>query len=342
MLGWIESEKRETKIRFELRRLKNRAKARPLLLCFCSLASALLLISYKLSKKENYKASVVIRVTEGSIYRENSPLAGQRMDEYLRSVTLTNTQMLDIVKEFSLYPIKRAKGDQYAIDEIRSASKIKIVNNYFAAGHYLASSARTAQITVEFSHKESKTAYDVVKRLSNAMISNERKRREKVGQDLLTIAAKTKKVASDHVAVVQDNIASTQLLWLTAQEAKDAKKSGQLKVALKGLEKRYRRLQTTLMKLDKNTQDAAMMLKADEANLGLQFKVVDERAPLPQKRPSVVFVLSALLGLTLLLLPFFSILIGAFDFRILDKNDLERLGFSTLGSYHPQSHQGNA
>ena len=109
-MSWVESEKRETKIRFELRRLKNRAKSRLHLLVFAAFASALMLIAYKLSKKSNYKASIVIRVTEGSIYKENSPLAGQRMDEYLRSVTLTNTQMLDIVKDFSLYPLKRAKG----------------------------------------------------------------------------------------------------------------------------------------------------------------------------------------------------------------------------------------
>lgn len=331
-MDWLEQERQDGELKVELRRLKRRAKSHPYLLVLLTLATVIALVAYKETRQKSHKAYIVLRVTEGEIVKEANPLAGRKMDEYLRSVALSNTQLNNIVEQHNLYPVARAKGQQYAIEEIRDAMRIKIVNNYFAGGFYLSTSARSARVTIRFEDKDPDVAFAVASDLAEAMVANEYKRRQWVANEVKTLANRTLNAATKEFEELQQSIASTELILVAAKRANEIDKANKMEVVLSGQEKRSQQLATALSRLERNKARSALALAVDQAKLGLRFDVVDRRAPLAHERPPLPLTLAAALLLFLLILPITSVAIGAFDHRLDHQEDVERLGLTYLGT----------
>ena len=77
----------------------------------------------------------------------------------------------------------------------------------------------------------------------------------------------------------------------------------------------------------------------DARGVGLLFQVVDERPPPPPPDPRAVRIRIAMLSLVcfLFFLPLCAIGIGAFDQRLHDREDVQRLGLDVVGHMPPFS-----
>ena len=328
----------------ELIRLKERAKRRPFRVLGLAFLVALATYYYKERKKPPYRAYVVLRVTEGQIVQEVSPLAGRDLDEYLQSVAMTNRQIFDIIERHGLYVTDRARGEAHAVGEFRENMKLTSVNNYFtlSAGYY--SGPRTARITVRFQDPSISTAFAVTQDLAATIEENEQARREIESSRLALIAEKALERARAQTLALSEERSRIQIKLeevLADPELRDNRELvAGLRVDESRLLARQERADLLMARSERQKRALDLAAAADAADLGLRFDVVDVIPPVPRDEPSFARHALWVLAFFLLALPLSAIGIGAFDSRLHNRDDVARLELPVVG--HVPSFRGDS
>lgn len=329
---WYESEKARHSLKRELQRLKRRARSRPALLLALALGMTLAVLWYKERSKPPYRAYVSIRVTEGNLLREDSPLAGHDLDEYLKSVALSNQQISEILDEHDLYELERARGEIFAIATLRDNMKLSIFSNYFAVRRSYSDAPRSARISIRFQDKDPELAFAVAQDLATKMVENEQRRRNASAERLHQIAELAYRRAQTEALELKSRLTRKRL---ELDEAEKKKATGDeiaaLRVEVGRLAALTERALDMLSKTEGQRSSINFALAADAADLGLRFEIVDKRPPIPRD-PVSPFALGMWgLAIFVIVLPLSAIAVGAFDSRLHEGEDIERLGLPLVG-----------
>ena len=329
---WYEDEGALHSWRRELVRLKRRARARlPLTLTVTLLATAAAVV-FVARRTPPVEARVLIRVTESSLMKQDSALTGD-LAEYLRDAAFTSKNLEKIVERRGLYPLSRARGMQYAVEKLRWDLTVEVYRNYFLERRGFEQPLRTARISVRFQHKDRETAMAVARDLAQLVIDSESKRREHASGDLAGLV----RMAQDNLAAAVDRthteMAERQAALELAQKAKDEEAAAVARVDLMRLAATLKSQEAELRSAREARRTADLQHALDARGLGIVFEVVDERAPAPPPDPRDQVIRLAMLGLAcfLLLLPLCAIGVGAFDQRLHDREDVQRLGLTVVG-----------
>src|SRR5690606_19337776 len=104
------------------------------------------------------ESRILIRVTESALMKQDSALTGD-LAEYLRDAAFTNRNLAEVAKRHDLYPIARARGEQYAIDNLRWDLSVDVYRNYFLQRRGYSQELRTARISVRYKHRDRETSF---------------------------------------------------------------------------------------------------------------------------------------------------------------------------------------
>jgi hypothetical protein len=331
-VDWVDAESDTQEFRTELQRLKRRAQKRPgLLLFLCLLGVAAVL--WKVSKRVPvYQATIVMRVTEGVVVEEESPVVRQGLAHYLYTVALNSERLLPIIEEFDLFPQRETFGDPYAVDELRNTLDIEVGINHFARERDDGDPVRSAGIVIHYSSNDAARAFDVARALSAALVDAEQERRGQMAQKLNAIAGTSLERVESRLASLKEDLATT-MLKVNAAKTKpvSALERTRLDMRSRRLIASVTQTELVLERVSGTRDDTVLAIAAEGANQALRFDIVDVRPPVVAPKTSLVAY--GLIGLLvfLCLVPISAIGVAAMDSRLHHIEDLVRLGLPVVG-----------
>lgn len=332
VVDWISAESDSQELRTELQRLKRRAAKRPVLLvvlCLLGVAAVLFKISRRVPI---YNATIILRVTEGVVVDEESPLVNKGLAHYLYTVALNTNRLSPIIETHDLYPERENFGHSYAIDKLRDSLDIEVNANYFARVRDEGDPVRSVGIAVHFMHRDPQLAFDVSQALSSALVAAEQERRSQMAQKLNAIADGTVERVEVRLADLKSQLATA----LLGVDKTKSPRSAALETAQKNVRKRrlienITQTEFLLKKVGADRNQTSLAIAAEGADQALRFEVMDVRPPVIAPKTSAVAYTLLGLFVFLCLVPVCSIGVAALDSRLHHIEDLVRLDLPVVG-----------
>ena len=342
MSDWFEAEADLHSWRRELLRLKRRARARLPITLLCSAAVTAAAVWFVASRNPPAESRVLIRVTESQLLRQDSPLTSGDLSAYLYDAAFTNQNLLKIIEKHDLYPLARARGDSVAVDTMKVFTDIEVYRNYFLVARAYNDPVRSVRVAIKYQHPDPATSIKVARDLAQLVIDTESSRRSGESGSLADLAG----AALDRATHAQERrrleLADRQRALADAKTRHDEEAVASLKVEMQRLGREINANTQPIHHARESKRRADLQFAMDQRGVGLLFQIVDERPPPPPPDPRAVGIRLAMLALIcfLFVLPLCAVGIGAFDQRLHDREDVQRLGLPVVG--HVPSFEGDA
>ncbi|CAN5911460.1 hypothetical protein BH11MYX3_BH11MYX3_43910 [soil metagenome] len=329
--GWYDSEEStRAGLVIELQRIRRRFAVRPLPVL---LLAALITggITYKIMKKQPLvEAEVILALSEGQVGATgHAGIPADQLREYVNAVLLPDKQLAAMIEKRHMYSLRKTLGMQFAIGELREQIEINIWKNSFQ--YYDdedAAAKKSARIGITVMDKDPDQAFEVAHDLASIAIVQHEIERERISRAVTDEVKLMRAATQQRLSELDTAIAMKQAaLSLAKQRGKNGLASALL-LDLAALESQYKHASAQMSGISTSRDGIADQIAA--ASLDLSLQIVEERRPNHQERSSFVLVMilvvvgtGALIGAALF--------VGAFDSRIHDTDDVERLGLPVLG-----------
>jgi len=328
---WLESESDLLSWRRELDRLKRRARSRlfrTLLLTGLATAAVVWVVARRVPLAES---RILIRVTEGSVMREDSPTSSRDLAQFLWDSAYSNRNLMRLIEKHGLYRFERTRGDMYALEELRHRLTIEVYRNYFLEARGFNADVRTARISVRFSDEDPAVSFAVCSDLAQLLIDSETRRREESSRGVAGVTQRAVDNAVKQLEERQEQLSSTQTALTEARRVNDNDKVASLQVDLQRLTKDVQGQAKQVRTSRDSKARADLRLALESGHVNLLYQIVDERPPPPQVAGSEIRLAMIGVAVFLILLPLCAVAVGAFDSRIHDPEDVQRLGLEVVG-----------
>jgi capsular polysaccharide biosynthesis protein len=330
--AWFESEE-STRVGLiqEVQRIRRRTLVRPIPV----LIVALLItagLTYKVATKRTiYYSEVVLAMREGSLIDANKAtgLPMEELKEFVQSVLLPDAELSELIEKHDLNRLRRTMGMAWAVAELRESIEIEIWRNSFV--YYDPDNSNreaSARIGLTVGDDDPDRAFMIAHDLAEIVIRQVRDQRLKM----------TKKAAQD-IAAYRDAL-QTRLLTLERERTErmvlqaKAKEAGKIGVA-QAIQMRQIEIDQAQKETEKSlsqiaTSPEALADRIAEAGLDLVIEIASERRPArPESKGLLIVMIAVVVGVGSLLGA--ALVIGAFDSRVHDIDDIARLGLPVLG-----------
>lgn len=309
----------------EVQRIRRRMRARPGPIFVVAFLLAVL-ISFKIwTRPTLVQSRVVLALSQGELSEHDTALPVDELRQYVVNVLLPDKKLGELIEKRNMFPSRHLTGMQFAIDSLREQFEIEIWKNTFEMGD---DADRSARIGITVTDTDPDRSYDLARDLGSVVIGSAQDQRLQM----------TKLLAS-RVAEVHDS-AAARLEELAREESEkeiaisNAHRDGKLALA-QALTLELAQLAHEQMSAEKTISDIAtskdtLADRLTTAGLDVSVTVVDERrGQLPEHREFIMVMIAVLVALAALLGT--ALILGAFDPRVHDTEDVERLGLSVLG-----------
>jgi hypothetical protein len=328
---WFESERQSHSFVRELQRLKRRAKARPIGFVVLALLLAVGVVYKRSRKPASYKARVVMVVTEGELATDRTPLPRKALRDYVAAVSFTRARLLTVVEDLDLFPTRTLRGDDYAIAALRSNLRVDVYRNYFANDRGYETARRSARIGIVYRDSDPARAIKVARRVSELIVETESRRRQSTSTAAVTQAEIIVDRARTAMFDRRSRLTEALLAKDEATRRGDGLLAAELDLESRRLQRQLEADANLLRRTEADLREIDLRAALDTSRLGLTFDVVDEHAPEPLD-PNAWAGLAAI-GVVafVFLLPLCAVGVAAFDSRVHDLEDVERLGLDVVG-----------
>lgn len=327
---WFESEQPTGKsIVFELQRIRRRIAARPLPVL---LLAALLTggLGYKIATKERLlPAEVVLAMTEGTMTSTRSGLPADQLREYTTSVLMSDKNLLEVIEQHNLIPLRHRLGPQFAVEQLWENLEVEIWKNSFI--YYSqddANARKSARIGITVKDTDPDRGYAVAHDIARLAITTHESERQKVTGAVAREVAMAQETLSKQLEDITTAVAIKQAAMAVAQKEKKPGLVAQLHVDLTALDQQAKYAEDQLKLVLQSPEAVADQIAA--AGLDISLSIVEERRPdRPENTTFTLVIVLIIIGTGALVAS--ALFLGAFDTRIHDTDDVERLGLPVLG-----------
>lgn len=327
---WYESEEpTRTGLVRELRRARRRFVVRPLPVLVLATAITAVLVYRVETKVRAYPAEVVLALTEGSLSNPRTVGRADTLRTYVESVLLSDRNLTTVIEKHDLFPLRTRLGPQFAVEELRSQLEIAVWRNSFVHYHAWDAHARkSARIGITFVDTDPDRAFAIATDLAKIAIATHQRERQR----LTGAIAREVKLARDaeeaQLRRLTAAIAVKQTALALAQRDGKHRLVAALHVDLTALDGRVGLGEQRLARLLQSPEGIADQIA--RAGLDVTLGIVEERRPERRDDSAFVIVLVAAVIATGAFV-ISALLLGAFDRRIHEADDVERLGLPMLG-----------
>ncbi len=331
--GWYESEE-STRARMvqELQRIRRRTRVRPWpVLVLAALLTGVL--TYKLvTRKQQFHAEVVLALREGTLgtgaqYRTGMPLGELR--EYVASVLLSDNELAELIERRNLHRLRKTLGMKWAVGELRDQLEIEVWRNSYV--YYDPENPRrdpSARIGLTVTDEDPDSAFLLAHDLASIVIEAVRERRYDYAASISRHVALEREAVSERLTKLDRELNEVMVAFSKARRAKKDGVAQALNLQLTEIDNQKKEAEKTMTEL--TTSQEAIADRIAAAGLDLVIEIVGERRPdRPPSRGLVISILLVIVGIGSLVGS--ALLIGAFDSRVHDVEDVERLGLPVLG-----------
>jgi capsular polysaccharide biosynthesis protein len=313
----------------EVQRMRRRFRARPLpVLALATLLTAL--ITWRLAvRKQVFEAEIVLALSEGSMAGVHNGLPVDELRNFVDGVLITDAKLRELIERRDLYRLRKTLGMEYAIEELRSQLDIQVWKNSFV--YYDAdvdNAEHSARIGISVTDNDPDRAFTLAHDLAEIIIAAAREHDTQLGDQL----AKDISAVRAGLTARMDELAHTVAV---EQRALDDAQRGQQNTLAQSAALRIAELTQERKTAEKRlgeiaTSRDALADRIAAAGLGTHVAIVEEHRPdRPEHRGFVLALVAIVVGFASLLGS--ALIVGAFDSRIHDSEDVERLGLPVLG-----------
>jgi capsular polysaccharide biosynthesis protein len=326
---WYESEQPTRQgLVAELQRIRRRTKVRPIpVLLVAALVTAG--ITHKMaSKPVIVEAEVVLAITEGQLARRSTGMPVDQLRTYVTQVLMPDKRLLQLVEKYNLFPLRKKAGPEYALEQMHDQFSVQIWKNSFQYYDEDDTGAKSARVGITVRDTNPDRALDLAHDLASLVMETAAAVRQQRADALTAQVAMLRAVTSDDLDRVATEIASKQAAIDKARSTGNAELVAILRIDLHALQGDQRRREERLVKIAASTEALAGEITA--AGLDLSITVVDESRPERSPHSGFVLILVAVVIGTFSLIGS-ALVLGAFDSRVHEADDVTRLGLPVLG-----------
>ncbi|HEY1552026.1 MAG TPA: hypothetical protein VGG28_29570 [Kofleriaceae bacterium] len=310
----------------EVQRIRRRTIARPLPVIALALFVTGVLAYRITTHKAAQEAKVVLVLSQGSMSGRTSGLPVEELKDYVTSVLMPNAKLAQLIERRDLFKLRKKLGMEFAIEELRSQTEVEVWKNTFISDYE--SDTHSARIGITVADTDPDKAYSLAHDLAEIVIETSAEQRidqtKKLAADISSYKTQLEKRLGDIETAMNKN----------ERDVADARALGHedraetLDLALAQLRNEQQSVSHTLELIAQSREGNADQIA--EAGLDVTIDIVDEIKPRESDHRSfvlamaiVVIAFGAALGSALI--------VGAFDARVHDTDDVERLGLTVLG-----------
>jgi hypothetical protein len=333
--GWYEGEPSTRKqIVAEIQRIRRRTRVHPfrVLLLAAAITS---LISWKLlTRPHAFESEVVLLLTEGSLSAKHPAVPVEELHGWVYDVLLPNDRLAQLIDDHHMYRIRRAFSREDAIAELRENIEIEIWKNTFV--NYDedegTEAEHSARIGLTYTDTDRDRAAQISHELAEIIISEGFDLRRELNRQLSKSAAAVRKSLTGRMrALTLERAQKDQAVKLALHDGKPALARA-LDLAIVSLDAELKNIQKELLDVAGGRDLYAEQI----ANNGLDMSltIAEERPPdHPETHLFTMLVVVAIVAFGSLFGS--ALLLGAFDSRVHETDDIERLGLPVLGHLPP-------
>jgi capsular polysaccharide biosynthesis protein len=329
---WYESEESTRKGMIqELQRIKRRTRVRPIPVILV----AMLItggITYKMATKKNqYRGEVVLAIREGSLLSEDkrTGLPVGELKEFVSSVLLPDAKLAELIERRNLFRLRKKLGMPWAINELRESLEIEVWRNSFVyydpENPNREASARVGLTVID---EDPDDAFLLARDLADIVKESVREQRQDVANKVSAQIAHVRDGTYERLAELE--AAKSEKMVQIAAAKKDGKKAlaQALEMQLLKFDDQIKSGEKTLTEIA--TSPEALSDRISRAGLDLIVEIVAEKRPIrPESKGLLIAMILVVVGVGSLLGS--ALVLGAFDSRVHDTDDVERLGLPVLG-----------
>jgi hypothetical protein len=329
--AWYESEERTRRgMVVELQRMRRRMRARPwpVILLAALITSA---ITYKaVTRKRSYQAEVVLALREGTLgtqQRVGMPLGELR--EFVQSVLISDHKLEELIERRNLHRLRTTLGMPWAVGEVRMQLEVEVWrNSYIYYDPEIPSRDPSARIGLTVTDEDPESAFLLAHDLARIVIESVRERRYEYAARIAQRIAMERDATSSRIENLDRELNETMVAFSRARREQKDGLAQAIHLRLTALDNQKKDAEKTMSQL--NTSQEAIADRIAAAGLDLVIELVAERRPdRPPSRGLLIAIVSVIVGIGSFI--WAAILIGAFDARVHDVEDVERLGLPVLG-----------
>ncbi|HET7504854.1 MAG TPA: hypothetical protein VFK02_27715 [Kofleriaceae bacterium] len=328
--AWYESEE-STRVAMisELQRIRRRTKVRPIpVLLVATVITAA--ITHKLATKPIIlEASVVLALTEGTMSTGVNALPVDQLRTYVNSVLLPDNKLIQLIEKRNLFRLRKTLGPQFAIEELRSNITVSIWKNSFV---YFDDEddnrRRSARIGLSVSDADPDRAYDIAHDLASIVIESAAQERQKLADKISGEVTAVRDATRAKLQQIADELDRKRAAVDEALRRGRPEITGVLQLEIAALAHEQKTTESRLGQIAGSREALASEIAA--AGLDMSLSIVEEYRPERPTRSSFVVVLIAVVVGTGTLIGS-ALVLGAFDSRVHDSDDVTRLGLPVLG-----------
>jgi hypothetical protein len=330
--GWYESEEStRAGLIQEVQRIRRRTIVRPIPVI---LLAALITfgITYKLAtKKQEFFSEVVLAMREGSLLAQNKAtgLPLEELKELVQSVLLPDERLAELIEKHDLNRLRETFGMNWAIAELRESLEIESWRNSFV--YYDPDNPNreaSARIGITYTDDDPDRAYIVAHDLAEIVISQVREQRVKLAKKAAGEIAAYRDALTERMANLERERTERMIAQAKAKEAGKEGVAQAIQLRLLELDRVQKDTEKTLSSIA--TSQDALADRIAVAGLDLVVEIVSERRPIrPEGKGLVIAMIAVVVGVGSVLGA--ALVLGAFDSRVHDTDDIARLGLPVLG-----------
>ena len=313
----------------ELKRLGRRARRRWLRTLVYTLLCAALVVGAAARKPRSYASRVAFRVTESEMEAATTPRTNGRLRDYVATVVFSNSRLMAVIKEHDLYHALMQRDPSLAVESMRDDIDVEVWRNYFALPRTADDPARSARLAITFHSNDAQKAYDTVRELGKLVAESEQRSRVVQAEEALKLA--DDQVETTH-KLVQQRRRDVIQKQLERDRARTPAQALQLLVEQRILEKALPRAEKLLAQVEARREQLYMRAQLEKHALGLKWEMIDPGRIEPKGMSKRVLLTWLGAIAFVLALPLCAIGVGAFDPRVYDLGDVQRLGLPTVGA----------
>lgn len=327
---WYESEPstRDAMVE-EVQRIRRRTRAHPIrVLAVAAIVTFALM--YKIATRaQHYEAEIVLALTEGTLSAKHNGLPVDELRQFVDGVLIPDSKLAEVINRHNLFPIRKKAGMEYAIEQLREQIDVQIWKNTFA--YYDEDAARaehSARIGLSVSDSDPDRAFELAHDLAQIVITSAQEHRQEVNTRLAAEIAISREGLTKRLDDLALAAAQKQAALANAHKRRAEDLAHALALELGEIDHEQKQAEKELSDIAVSRDSLADRIAA--AGLDTSIAIVEETRPeRPEHRNFELALLGVVLGVGVLLGS--ALVLGAFDSKIHDSDDVSRLGLPVLG-----------
>ncbi len=308
----------------ECLRLARRSCRRPAVLVAATLLLGGLVWGGRLRRAKLYPARVVVTIVEGTLNVRQRELTRQQLRNQVLSVVFSQPHLLDMMKRFNLFPGQRDRNFALALETMRDRLGLEVFSDY-ALAERRPGTRRFARMAITYEDESPATALAVARQLGQLVFDAEDSRQDELFKGALLAADAAVKTVRSDMERLRRELALRE--W---ERAQGGPVSVSNELALTDLRGRLVASRGRAEAAEHRRGDLTVRLAAQKAKAASQYVTTDPGfVRTPESRLALltrtgVLAFGGALVLSLLL-------VGTFDGRLYDGDDVRRFGLEFLG-----------